>query len=81
MPFPWHTPCNRFGSKTNPSRREALMETLILKLAVAVIPLVLLVTSVTAISTVSHWYTHRPLAWHRRRRHILRALASGVMLR
>lgn len=57
------------------------METFILKLAVAVIPLILLVASVTVISTVSHWYTHRPLAWHRRRRHILRALAHGVMLR
>ena len=57
------------------------METFIVKLAVAVLPLILLVASVTVISTVSHWYTHRPLAWHRRRRHILRALAHGVMLR
>ncbi len=57
------------------------METFILKLAVAVIPLILPVTSVTAISTLSHWYTRRPLAWHRRRRHILRALAHGVALR
>lgn len=57
------------------------METFILKLAVAVIPLVLLVASVTTISKISSWYTHHPLTWHRRRRHILRALAAGVMLR
>jgi hypothetical protein len=57
------------------------METFILKLAVAVIPLVLLVASVTTISNISSWYTHHPLAWHRKRRHILRALAAGVMLR
>ena len=57
------------------------MESFILKLAVAVIPLILLVTSVTAISTLSHSHSHRPLAWHRRRRHSLRALAHGTALR
>lgn len=57
------------------------METFILKLAVAVIPLVTLVASVVIISSISSWYTHQPLAWHRRRRTILRAVASGVMLR
>lgn len=57
------------------------METFFWKLAVAVIPLVSLVASVTFISWLSSWYTHHSLAWHRRRRHILRALASGVMLR
>ena len=57
------------------------MESFILKLAVAVIPLILLVTSVTAISTLSHPHSHRSLAWHRRRRHILRALAQGTALR
>lgn len=57
------------------------METFIIKLAVAVIPLVVLVASVTIISNLSSWYTHHPLAWHRGRRSILRALASGVMLR
>ena len=46
------------------------METFILKLAVAVIPLILLVTSVTLVSHLSFWYSHHPLAWHRRRRHI-----------
>ena len=57
------------------------METFFLKLAVAVIPLAVLVASVTTISYLSSWYSHHSLAWHRRRRHILRALASGVMLR
>jgi hypothetical protein len=57
------------------------METFILKLAVAVIPLILLVASVNIISSISNWYTHHPLAWHRRRRHILRSLAHGVLLR
>jgi hypothetical protein len=57
------------------------METFLVKLAVAVIPLILLVSSVVIISRLSSWYTHHPLAWHRRRRHILRAMAGGVMLR
>jgi len=57
------------------------METFILKLAVAVIPLVVLVASVTLISHLSSGYTRHPLAWRRKRRNILRALASGVMLR
>jgi hypothetical protein len=56
------------------------METFILKLAVAVIPLVVLVASVTIISHLSSWYALHPLAWRRKRRHILRALADGVML-
>ena len=57
------------------------METFILKLAVAVIPLILLVTSVTLVSHLSFWYSHHSLAWHRRRRDILRALAGGIILR
>jgi len=57
------------------------METFILKLAVAVIPLVVLVASVILISHLSSRYTRHPLALHRKRRQILRALASGVMLR
>lgn len=57
------------------------METFILKLAVAVIPMVVLVISVTLISSLSSWYTQHPLAWHRKRRSILRALASGVIHR
>jgi hypothetical protein len=57
------------------------MEIFILKLAVAVIPLVLLVASVTIISTLSKKRVHHPLAWHRTRRDMMRALAAGVMLR
>lgn len=57
------------------------METFIIKLTVAVIPLILLVASVIAISSLVQWYTHHPLAWHRRRRHMLRSLSHGVMLR
>ena len=47
------------------------METFILKLVVAVIPLVILVASVTTISSLSSWYAHHPLTWHRSRRSIL----------
>ena len=57
------------------------METFILKLAVAVIPLLVLVASVTLISNLSSWYTHHPFCWHRKRHSILRTLAGGVMLR
>ncbi len=57
------------------------METFIPRLAVAVIPFIALVASVTACSSLSRWYAHRPLAWHRSRRTILRALAGGIMLR
>lgn len=57
------------------------METFLVKLAVAVIPLVALVASVVIIFIISTRHAHRPLAWHRRRRNILRALAAGVMLR
>jgi hypothetical protein len=57
------------------------METFLLKLAVAVVPLVALVASVVIIANISSWYAHRPLAWHRKNRAILRALAHGVMMR
>jgi len=57
------------------------MESFIFKLAVAVIPLILLVTSVVTISSVSHWYAHHPLAWHRKRRHMLRTLTHCALLR
>jgi len=57
------------------------METLIFKLAVAVIPLILLITSVITTSSVSRWYVHQPLAWHRKRRNVLRTMARGVLLR
>ena len=57
------------------------METLILKLTVAVIPLIVLVASVTSFTKLSSWYTHHPLSWHRKRRNLLRALAVGVVMR
>jgi hypothetical protein len=56
------------------------METFIIKLAVAVIPLVVLVASVTIITTLSINPAHHPLSWHRTRRNVLRSLAAGVML-
>lgn len=56
------------------------METFLLKLSVAVIPLILLVASVNLVSAFSHWYSHRPL-WHRSRRHFLRSLAHASLLR
>jgi hypothetical protein len=57
------------------------METFLLELAVAVIPLILLIASVNLISAASRRNTHRPLAKYRRRRNILRSLAHGVLLR
>lgn len=57
------------------------MEIFILKLAVAVIPLVFLVVSVNISTSLSHWYVHNPLARHRRRRHLLRTQSHGLMLR
>lgn len=56
------------------------METFLLKLAVAVIPLALLVASVTLIASVSQWYSRHPLSRHRRRRSIRRVVAGGVHL-
>jgi hypothetical protein len=57
------------------------METFFIKLIIAVIPLILVVASVIAVSSLSRWYAHHPIAWHRRRRHLFRALAHGTMLR
>lgn len=56
------------------------METFILKLTIAIIPLAVLIASVTIFSRY-FGCTHRPLSWHRTRHSILRTLASGVMLR
>jgi len=52
------------------------METFILKLAVAVIPLVILVASVT----ISSRCTRHPLSRHRRCRHMLRSVIPVVAL-
>jgi hypothetical protein len=57
------------------------MNIFILKLAVAVIPLFILVSSVTLVSAFRERYAHRPLYWSRKRRHILHALAHGTLLR
>lgn len=48
------------------------METFLLKLAVATIPLIMLVASVTLLSTLSVRHTRHPLSWHRKRRSIQR---------
>jgi len=56
------------------------METFIIKLAVAVIPLLLLVAAVIIASNLSARHNHRPLAWQRTRRSILRTLAAGAKL-
>lgn len=57
------------------------MESFILKLAVAVIPLVILIASTLIISDLFSWNNHHPLSWHRKRRQTLRAMAAGIMLR
>lgn len=57
------------------------METFFLKLAVAVIPLIVLVASITIISDIASCPARRSLVWHRRRRIILRTLAGGVVQR
>ncbi len=57
------------------------MKTFIPRLAVAVIPFVVLVASVIACTSLPRWSAHRPLAWHRSRRSVLRALAGGLWLR
>ena len=56
------------------------MEILIIKLAVAVIPLIVLVASVILISKLSVSRTHHPLSWHRTRHSVQRTLAAGVKL-
>jgi len=57
------------------------VESFIIKLAVAVLPLFILVVFVTFIPDLSSWLSKHTLAWHRKRRTILRALAGGVLLR
>jgi len=44
------------------------METFLLKLTVAVIPLILLVASVSIISTLPNRHSYHPMVWHRQRR-------------
>lgn len=57
------------------------MEIFIIKLAIVVIPLLVLAVSVTIITWLSKYNAHHRLIWHRMHRNALRALGNGVMLR
>ncbi|GAB7025297.1 hypothetical protein [Geotalea toluenoxydans] len=58
------------------------METFIIKLAVAVLPLIALIGTITITFTLHRRIiAHRPLSYHRTRRSMQRALAVGTMLR
>ena len=57
------------------------MITLIIILAIAVIPPFILICSPTLYVTFCRKHPRRSLAWLRTRRNVLRALAAGVMLR
>lgn len=55
------------------------METFILKLAVATVPLIVLVASVNALYACSRWHAHHKFTWHRTRRTVLKVMVAGVM--
>jgi hypothetical protein len=57
------------------------METFIFKLAVAAIPLIVLVASVPIITILSKHHTHLPLSSHRTRRNVLRPLMQRYIKR
>ena len=58
------------------------MELLIFKLAVAVIPLITLISILTFTEVLrSRKLAHRPLSYHRTRKSMQKALAAGIMLR
>jgi len=57
------------------------MKTSIIKLAIAVVPFIALVVSIITIKLINSEHSHHSLSFHRTRRNILRALASGVMMR
>ena len=57
------------------------MRTSIIKFAIAVVPFITLVVSIIATKLISNRRIHHSLSFHRTRRNILRALASGVMMR
>lgn len=58
------------------------MEPFIIKLAVAVLPLIALISTITFYSTINpRILAHRPLSYHRTRRSVEKALAAGTMLR
>jgi ABC-type phosphate/phosphonate transport system permease subunit len=57
------------------------MQTFLLITAVVILPLALLAAWGLTPSMITRWYCRRPLAWHRTRRQILRALGHGALLR
>lgn len=57
------------------------METFLLKLAIAVIPLATLILLIPVITSTHLWHSRKSLSWHRKRRSIQQALANGIMLR
>jgi len=57
------------------------MKTSIIKLAIAVVPFITLVSSIIVVKLITGRHNHHSLSFHRTRRSILRALASGVMMR
>jgi hypothetical protein len=58
------------------------MEPFIIKLAVAVLPLIALISTITFYSMIHRRIiAHRPLSYHRTRRSVEKALALGTMLR
>lgn len=61
--------------------REDAMETFILKLAVATLPLLMLVVSVITLTEISRWYAHHHLFLFRIRRTILKTMAATFMAR
>lgn len=58
------------------------METFLIKLAVAVLPLITLIATISLLWTLRHRrLARRPLSYHRTRRSMEKALAVGSMLR
>lgn len=57
------------------------MKTSITKLAIAVVPFIAIAGSIITLKLINSAHSHHSLSFHRTRRGILRALASGVMMR
>lgn len=57
------------------------MKTSLIKLAIAVVPFITLVSSIIVFKLITSNHSHHSFSFHRTRRSILRALASGVMMR
>lgn len=56
------------------------MESFLLKLAVAVLPLIFLIASIIIYTGLSSRHTRRSLSRHRNRRSIRRALTAGTVI-